>query len=367
MSINERLRYGRERANLTLKQVEERTGIGQSSLSEYEGGKRDPRLSQLQALADLYRRSVSFFLGEGDIPREVVLWRKEPPPDSAADIQAQFLRLCEQYHNLEVWCGERLPCLLPRAEGEPAGYGYSDAERLAYRVRSELQLGDRPGQSLLRVLEEACGIKVFHHSFEPTGSAACTVSETYGPAILLNTKHVRWRRNFDLAHELFHILTWHVFRTGDEKDALASEQEEKLATCFARHLLMPTEATRLAVNSAIKNDAITFDDLFDIARQFDVSVEALLWQMNFICRLDKKEVQSAISRYQATSGMWEDRERDDPPMRPVRFAVLAVKAFHSGEISQGRLAEYLGISRREAMHFFEQEALEDEEVTVPPA
>ena len=177
MPFDERLRYARQARGLTLREVEVSTGIGQSSLSEYESGKRAPRLHQLQALAELYRRSIGFLLGEGELPREVVLWRQRPDEQSARETQATFLRLSEQYHNLEMWCNDCRPCVLPRAEGKAERYRYPDAEALAKQVRTILELGDRPGQGLLRVLEEVCGIKLFHLSFEPTGSAACNVHE----------------------------------------------------------------------------------------------------------------------------------------------------------------------------------------------
>ncbi|MEK6677653.1 MAG: XRE family transcriptional regulator [Planctomycetota bacterium] len=368
MTLSERLKHARRKAGITLREIEERTGIGQSSLSEYEAGKRAPRLVQLQALAEVYRRSISFFLAEGEPAPEVVLWRKRPDDAVAADIEGKFLRLCEQYHNLEVWCVERRPCELPVVSGISADFNYREAEKLAYEVRAKLKLGDRPGQSLLPVLEEVCGVKLFHLSFEPSGTAASTVSGTFGSAVLLNANNVRWRRNFDLAHELFHLLTWSVFRTQDNSDGIvASEQEEKLATCFASNLLMPADVTRLAVNDAVKDDKIGFDDLFAIARQFDVSVEALLWRIHFLYRCDEDDTRKDIERYQAFAPFWEEREKDEPPMRPARFVALAVKALQQGQLSQGRLAEYLGITRREAMSIAEQEAPTDEEVAIPSA
>ena len=64
MSVNKDLKIVGERLRLSLRQVEERTGIGQSSIPEYESGKHATRISQLRALAKLYRRAISFFLGE---------------------------------------------------------------------------------------------------------------------------------------------------------------------------------------------------------------------------------------------------------------------------------------------------------------
>jgi len=369
MPIGTRLKYARESARLTIKQVAERTGIGQSSISEYETEKRTPRVSQLQSLAHLYRRSMSFFLEEGEIPAETVLWRQKPDDEAAADIQADFLRLCRQYHNLEVWCNEHKPCDLPFVDGQSDRFGYPDAEKLAKRVRDDLRLGERPGQSLLCVLEEVCGVKIFHVDLPADGAAACSYDSSFGAAILLNRKHTRWRRNFDLAHELFHILTWKVFRGDSSGAAVPSDFEEKLATCFAGNLLMPTDTVRIALNEVIDENTIHFSDLFGVARQFDVSVEAICWRMLFLKFFENdQQARDVISRYKAIMDLWEkDRKNDNPPERPTRFQALAFRALREGHISQGRFAEYMGISRREAIRYVEQEAVDDEEVSVTSA
>ncbi len=370
MSIAERLKYARERAALTLSQVQERTGIGRSSVSEFERGRREPKLSQLQALADAYRRPLSFFLEEGPIPRELVLWRKEPD-EGSREREVEFLQLCEQYHNLEMWCDERTLSSLPEPTGGTSQFDYADAERLALAVRSELQLGDRPGHELLRVLEEVCGVKVFHREFSPSGTAASTRSDTFGPAVLLNSANVRWRRNFDLAHELFHLLTWHVFRSaGDVDSRVASDWEEKLATCFARNLLMPADVTRVAINNRVKDGKVSFEALFDVARQFDVSVEALLWQTHFLFGRgpeDSEKTREAIQHARQLVPLYEERDSTAPPRWPARYHALAVKALRRGELSIGRFAQYLEISRAKAMTYIEQEIEDEEEIEVSPA
>lgn len=369
MPVGERLRYARARAGLTLRQVDERTGIGESSLSEFENGKREPRLSYLQALAEAYRRSLDFFLSDEPLPREVVLWREQPSSPVCEEIEGEFLRLCEQYHNLETWLDECRVTRLPKAEGAAAAYGYTDAEGLAHSVRKALSLGDRPAQNLLTTLEEDCGVKVFHKPFDPPGAAACCVTEAFGVAVLLNSKNVRWRRNFDLAHELFHLLTWPIFRgTQAETRTTPDPSEERFATCFAGNLLMPTDATRAAVNTVIKEDKIEFADMFDIARQFDVSVEALIWRMAFLKYFNYDDAPAIIERYKRVADMWEGkRVADDPPLRPPRFRALAIRALRQGEISLGRFAEYLEISRRDARVMMEQDARGDEEIQITAA
>ncbi len=369
MGVGFRLKYARERAGLTLRQVADRTGIGESSLSEFENARREPRLSHLQALAQTYRRSLDFFLSVDPLPREVLLWRDQPASPICEEIEAEFLRLCEQYHNLETWLNERRVTRLPVAQGDAATYSYADAEGLAHQVRKALSLGDRPAQNLLTTLDEECGVKIFHRSFDPPGAAVCCVSEAFGVGILLNSKNVRWRRNFDLAHELFHLLTWPIFR-GEQADTRTTPdpKEERSATCFAGNLLMPTDATRSAVNGVIKEGKIAFADMFGIARQFDVSVEALIWRMAFLKYFAYDDAAEIIGRYKRVSSMWEgNRVHDDPPPLPPRFRALAIRALQQGEISIGRFAEYLHITRREAQAIMEQDARGDEEVQITPA
>jgi XRE family transcriptional regulator, fatty acid utilization regulator len=366
MPLHERLRHARRAMNLTLTQVAERTAIGLSTLSEFENGKREPRLAQLKEVADLYRRPTAFFLEEGPPPREAVLWRQKPTSPDAECVQADLLRLAEQYTNLERWCGDFEELDLPMAPGSAERFDYLQAEKLAHGFRTKYGLGERPGQTLLRVLEEVCKVKVFHMAFEPSGSAACTLSDRHGAAILLNSKNARWRRNFDLAHELFHLLSWNVFRGGDSAATVeASSREEKLATCFARNLLMPQEPLRIAIGSQ-RGDrtSLTFDDLFEVARQFDVSVEALLWQMTFVYNLPKEDVQQTIEKLRGRMAFWEQRQHDVPPHRPLRFEAMANEALRKGLISTGRYAEYLGTTRRQAMRQVEQEAPDDAEVEV---
>ncbi len=370
MTLGERLRYAREKANLTGVQVSQKTGIGESSLSEFEHDKREPKLNQLQTLAKLYWRSLAFFFSEESIPQEVVLWRQRPT-DAPEDMENAFLRWCEQYHNLEIWCNEKPSGRMPDFKADGESYDYAQAERLAADVRAVLRLGDRPGHELLRVLEEVCGVKVFHKEFEPSGPAASTRSTTFGPAILLNSGNVRWRRNHDLAHELFHLLTWSVFRSGTKAvSAIATEREEKWATCFASNLLMPPEETRRAVDLRSRDGKISMESLFDIARQFDVSVESLLWRIHILYGLgrDKKEAtQSEIKRADELASVLEKRENTMPPKWPDRYRALAVKALRRGEISIGRFAEYLQIGRQEAMKYIEQEKPESEEIQIAPA
>ena len=292
MHIGERLRAARNAIGYTLEHVAERTGIGPSSLSEFENNKREPRFSQLSQLAQLYRRSVEFFLSETPLIENAMLWREAPETEEKTkETEAQFRCLCEQYQNLEAILGEIRRTTLPTPKVNSAkDFSYSDAECFARQVQKEFCLDDVPILSLKKRLEEVYYVKIFYLSF--SGSAISTVSEHFGPAILLNSNNKQWRRSYDLAHELFHILTWHIFRP---HEGVANSQEERLADAFASRLLMPEESIRYRVKKSIDADnRLSFGQLDDVAREYDVSLQALIYRLAAIYRFPKETTESYI-------------------------------------------------------------------------
>lgn len=363
--LAERLKHARNSLGMTLQRVSELTGIGLSTMSDYENANREPKFSVLKKLADIYRRPVSFFLDEGPIQPFVVLWRHKPDSPVAEELRLRFAMLTEQYHNLEIWCGEHERCDLPSlSEPRAAEFQPLHAVKLAGKFRRTCGLGDRPGQGLLSALEETSRVKIFHLAFEPVRSVACGRSDRFGAAVLLNSNGARWRRNVDLAHALFHLLTWPVFRADTIEDGVeVAEAEETLAACFARHLLMPEEPFREAADElTVPAQALRFADVFGIARKFDVSVEAVSERLNDINRISAEEVPALIERWFNEIRYWDAREQDAPRARPLRFRVLATHALKRGAISAGRFAEYVGVSRREATEIVARGAEEDAEI-----
>ena len=128
---------------------------------------------------------------------------------------------------------------------------------------------------------------------------------------------------------------------------------------------MPTEPFREAVESRRDEDgSLSFGPLFEVARQFDVSAEAVLWQLGFVFNISSDKIKGCIRDLSGQVSYWETRERDNPSERPLRFRALATQALQEGVISAGRFAEYLGVSRREAMQVVKQEAKDDAKIEI---
>jgi Zn-dependent peptidase ImmA (M78 family) len=138
-----------------------------------------------------------------------------------------------------------------------------------------------------------------------------------------------------------------------------------MADVFASHLLMPTESVRRAVNPLISDGRLKPSSVHDISRQFDVPMEALVWRIRDIYGFDTEPIREAVERYRQFAKVWKTREKGETPSRPGRFLVLAERALRSGEISLGRFAEYIGITRQEAMRFLDREISEDVTIKTP--
>ncbi len=76
-----------------------------------------------------------------------------------------------------------------------------------------IELGDAPATRLSEAMERKLGILVL--MVDPDrdiSGAACRLPEL--DAVLIARREVAGRRHFDLAHELFHILTWDAMPPG---------------------------------------------------------------------------------------------------------------------------------------------------------
>jgi Zn-dependent peptidase ImmA (M78 family) len=368
MNIGQRLKIAREAIGYTLDKAEKESGIGASSLSEFENEKREPKFSQLSKLAELYKRSIEFFLTDQSITTEVMLWRRKPSDETMAkENEARFKQLCEQYRKLEALTGEirkdNLPCVDIKADQ----FTYREVNLFAEKVQKEFGLGDLPSASLKQTLEEKYYVKIFHLSF--LGGAISTFSHEFGPAILLNKESKLWRRNFDIAHELFHILTWHIFRIKDATNAEPADREEQFANVFASRLLLPTDAVKNRIEYAMKEkQEISFEALDEIAREFGVSLDALMWRLLYLYNKPAEQIEKYIAHAKSIIDNLPKRKSDEPEELPERYCRLATRALREGRLSLMQFAKYMGISYKKAQEYLTaDEDLTDEKVSISVA
>jgi Zn-dependent peptidase ImmA (M78 family)/DNA-binding XRE family transcriptional regulator len=366
LEIGQRIAEARKRLKMKQEVLAEKAGFSSHQIiSQIETGKRDVKAWELSTLARVLCVEMSDLLkSEESKQHPLVLWRQQPL-DDIETIEANFLRRCEQYGRVEQLCGKKNKDEIPQISINPSTICYRDAERIAYDIRSQMRLGARPASAIERALEELWNVKIWYMPLED-GSAASTIGD-FGPAILMNENEAPWRRNSNFAHELFHLITWDSLPPQElQEDEELWLRIEKIAQAFASYLLLPAEEVSWAFNDRLdpEDGAIWIYDLIEIAREFDVSTEMLLYKLQNLRLFSQETVKELLDDP-------EFREADrktmpahwwDPLEFPQRFVNLAFTAYKKGNLSRGKLAEYLNTNIVELDDVLLRYGIDDSEI-----
>ncbi len=361
--LGSRVQLFRKRSGLTQKDLAEQMGFtAAETVSQIERGDREVKAWELVQLANALSTEIDDLLRvEKPKAKPAVLWR-ESPEHQKAKKEAEFLKRCGDYAVLEELNEVKHNRQLPQMEIESNDLTWVTARAIANKVRRELDLGNRPARELEKTLQENYGVKVWYIELEE-GSAASTIG-AFGPAILMNLDEAPWRRNYNFAHELFHLITWKSFppKMIAEQPGLWDKLERE-ANAFASYLLLPAEAVTVEFDSKVKDGKLAFSDLIGIARSFDVSTEALLYSLLNLRRLDKKTVDTllkdelfrSLDKSTMAPCWWQ------PPQLPERYVRLAFVAYQKGKLAKARLAELLDTSLLDLSDTLQQYGLNDRE------
>jgi len=366
------LKKERESLNYTLKYVSKKMGfLNYQTLSSIESGEREIKAWELAKLAEIYGRKIDFFISEQTgISQHRVLWRDPTRTKETIEAERRLLLFCENYKRLFELTSEdniKLP-IFPFSSVEKKQFqkrSFNYVVELSEECRRVLNLGGRPAYSMSNILEQVLGILVLYMDLGIGGSGAST-SGNFGKAILINSSDAPWRRNYDLAHELFHLITWDIFSDEEiySKSKNAKSEVEQWADAFASAILLPEEELRREFFKRLVDNKITYISLVEIAREFKVSIEALLWRLvnlnllkkNVVMNLIKEGKIKDIDKKLRTTD-WEDEK----PYLSSRYIALAIKALQMGRISKAKFAEYINKPFSEVSSFLKKYGYDENE------
>lgn len=370
-SIGSILREERTKRGYTLKDIAKLMNYNSYQiLSSIESDKRELKAWELSKLAGIYKKPVAFFAESQNIVEEPrVLWRKAFDSVEQVKIERDFLSYCKNYRRLLELTNEtnnftnNLPIRTPDKQKLRLS-PYSYVEEIADECQKILNLGAKPAYSLVNILENSLGVKVFFVDLGNWGSAASTVHEN-GAAILVNSSEAPWRRNYNLAHEFFHLITWELFSEQEiYADGAEKSEIEKWADAFASALLLPATELRKEFNKRLEDTRISFISLVEIAREFCVSIEALLWRLANIGLLKRKDVSGCLEKGEIKDIDKKSRIRDWEEKRihiSDRYISLSIKAYKMDKISKSKFAEYVNISFSQASNFLKKYGYDEDE------
>ena len=353
VALGSKIKALRSSLDLTLEQASERLGYkNYQVLSDIEKGKRTLKASELSTIAKLFHKDIGFFLSEQTIESEELLvrWRDCSNLKDRKEKEAEFRTYCHNYYDLEERLGFEHKHSLEQLNLDGSDLqNYEKINKIAREKALQLELGSRPACVLRKILEEDHNVKVMFLEMSNHGSAASVVGR-FGAAIVVNSREPKGRRNYDLAHEMFHLMTWERFSSdefsfgGAKYDAL-----EKTAESFAAALLMPDQYIRQEFEEKFKDGRVPLVDIVGMANEFHVSVDALLWRLVNLRLLEKNPVKKLLTEDRHKISAVKDFSsncdcEENVEFLSERYIYLAVKAFKEGLISKSKMASYLKIN-----------------------
>ena len=363
--IARRIKAAREAAGLTQRQLSDQLGFkDRQTVAAIEAGNRKVSAQELIQIMRVLERDLDYFTDPFRLDGESsFLWRASEGADErlaefelrASRWLALYRTLVRERHDTSWWSS-------PIALSLTARSSYEDAHRAAEWIASDWKLGDVPAATLETAIRERLQTLVLHVD-APEGVSGAAFKLPEINAILVNRNEPEGRRNFDLAHELFHLLTWETIKPAHTEWGMLNPKgrPEQLANCFASALLMPEKTVRSwmgdgdhVVPRLPVSHAETWREwLNDRAYSLRVSTPALQWRMVQIGLLDKKNVDPALDWF-------EDANRPQATQKP--FSPEYVRVLHdalsAGKLSVRRAAGVLDMSVDELAALFTQYQLD---------
>jgi XRE family transcriptional regulator, fatty acid utilization regulator len=220
---------------------------------------------------------------------------------------------------------------------------FDDAMAAGERVAADFKLGDVPAQKLADAMEQKLGVLVLMvDAFDGVSGAACRLPEL--DAVLINRREIAGRRHFDLAHELFHILTWDTMPPEhiEESSERSRSRVEQLANSFASALLMPAKVLDRFAGAG----GYSVKWLNDTAEALQVTATALKWRLVALGRLDSAEA-NKISDASLRNNGRKVEGRTPPPLYSKAFMEVIALAIDDGQVSARKAADLLDVKLEE--------------------
>lgn len=338
-----RVKWFRERGKLTQDQVATALQLkDRQSVSDIENAKRRVDAEELVSLSRLFQVSVEDLLdpfrliGEGCFNFRV----EAVPPNAVDEFAERAGTWIATYRELGRQAGIE-PTFLGRKLELTKFSSFEDAAASADGLREHWRLGESPAESLQHAIERELGVLVLYVD-APHGLSGAASHLPGLQTILVNRAEVPSRRAFDLAHELFHVLTWDAMPPGRveswEPASTKGNRVEQLANVFAAALLMPERSVR--DRFAMHSGASLRDWLIANARALRVSPSALQYRCLNLGLVSRAEMVPV-------TGLSAETTVGPPPLFSAAFVERVHGALEAGRLSVRRASNLLGLAPTE--------------------
>ncbi len=352
MGFGRRLKALRENRNFTQDQVADMLGFAhRQTLATIEGGARQMSAADLTRATEVFGVPLSYFTDTFAVVGEARFsWRKRDNvgADEIDVFEGTVGRLFGGYRALSAALGydcSRDGTTLPIGIDTPPGEAASVGEELSKSMQRE----DGGDDWLPEAVEDTYGIPVLKlDAPRSLSGAVCHLDDMDG--IVVNRHDVPGRRNFDLAHELFHALTWasmppeHIEAAADGPRKGRPNKVEILADSFANGLLMPSYLLEaLSGWEALPDGEEALVEWVNAAaNRLEVSSMAFVWRLGELGKISdvvrRALLRSARLRFNGAASA------PPPPLSFGRiFVGILTEGMREGRISTRAAATLVGM------------------------
>jgi Zn-dependent peptidase ImmA (M78 family)/transcriptional regulator with XRE-family HTH domain len=361
-AIRFRLHALRERNKMTQGELAAALGFkDRQTLSQIEVGDRKLGFQEMVLAAKVFGVGVDYFTDPFELAGEGKFsWRQTNADLKALDsFEHTAGRWIAAFRYLARLRGDSIHSSLRRV-ALTSKSSFEDAVAEGEAIGATLGLGDIPSARLGEAVQERLDTLVLYVDTVPgVSGAACQLDQLN--AVLINRREPVARRSYDLAHELFHLLTWQTMPPKHvESVALPQEKEEKrveqLADNFAAGLLMPTRTIKaLLTSSPLPKGVALAAWIRASAPQLGVSGPALKWRL----------LNMGVIKQSDVTSLSDDFLRSNPDDSHSRLTARYSKRFVSaiswgideGHVSARRIAQLLDTSVDDLRDLFAEHGL----------
>ena len=375
--------WARESTGLSVEIASEKLHISRDALDEWESGTSAPSIPQLRNMAELYKRplAVLYLPAPPDRFQPLRDFRRlpgssMPAVDSAIVIEERRAR---QRRELAIELATELEESIPpfgisaSLQDDPEVIGARVREELGFTEASQSMWRDREGREAFngwRERIESKGVLVFQSDrFSSSEASGFAIWEPIAPIIVISRKGTSPRRKtFSLLHEFAHLVlrasgVSDLDLDGDSQRPPEEQKVEVFCNAVAAAALLP-RASLLASSVVARHPSgqmeWTDDELWEVARDFGVSREAVLRRLLTFRKTTRVFYSETRDRYELE---WEDarvRQRSVskpdgiPRNMPVEtvgnlgrpFVGLVLERYNQDQLSLSEVAGYLGLKTK---------------------
>jgi Zn-dependent peptidase ImmA (M78 family)/transcriptional regulator with XRE-family HTH domain len=348
--IGQRVAMARSCSPFSQESLAEALGFkDRQTISAIEQGQRKVSPEELVQLAEILQQPVDYFTDPYLVAEKsrFSYRARNPSKDALEDFGRKAERLISAHRRFRQLLGEVPSPVHPQLSSISKKTGLEMASFYGERTAAAWKLGDVPAARLREAAEQELKISIFFVDVAAgISGAACHLDD--GNVIVINRNEALGRLNFDIGHEIFHLLTWDRM----PPDPMDIEYEaghsrphvEKLADSFTAGLLMPSEVVK--VRWKRRDKQAPGEWVRNHARELLVSGEALYWRLVNLELIDKDD---ALLKTVRKNGHVQGPR---PNLYNKAFVTELHKVLSEGRVTVLRVSELLDSSLEELSALF---------------